>query len=218
MLHLLPEYHKQKVTTEYRQRVLVVLGLGIILTTFVSGGFLVPAYISTYSKYSVVEDRRAQLELEIKRSENNDDASKVKDIVSTINVLKKYGLKEKPSDIFSRILEHKPQGVTISGFIYTPPADINDPINLTAVDISGVALNRTVLSQFSDALRKDKVFSTVYIPISSFAKEKNIGFTVKLTISKDKNNWAYTPVGNVVSQSSTTTAHKTETETATSTQ
>jgi hypothetical protein len=45
------------------------------------------------------------------------------------------------------------------------------------------------LAGFNDSLKKDKVFKSVFIPISSFAKDKDIQFTVKLTVSRDSSDW-----------------------------
>lgn len=202
MLHLLPDYHKEKVISEYRGRVLTVFSVGILILTVVSLIFLIPVYISTHSRYALVDQQKRDLEAQIQRSENTDDAEKVKEIISTVGVLKQYVLKEIPSDIFGRILVNKPKGVLVTGFIYTPPSDIKST-DLSTVDISGIASNRIALAQFNDALKKDKVFKNVFIPISSFAKDKDIQFTVKLTISRDSADW--TSLGTEALTSTTTT-------------
>ncbi len=188
MLHLLPDYHKEKVVSEYKGRVLTIFSIGIFALILVSSVFLIPVYISTHGRFAVVDQQKKDLEAQISRSESNDDAEKVKEIVSAVGVLKQYALREVPSSVFNRILVNKPKGVTITGFIYTPPST---PLSedLTTVDISGIASSRVALAGFNDSLKKDKVFKSVFIPISSFAKDKDIQFTVKLTVSKDSSDW-----------------------------
>lgn len=202
MLHLLPDYHKEKVVLEYRGRVLTVFSIGLFVLIIVSSIFLIPVYVSTHSRYALVEKQKQDLEAQIQRSEKTDDAEKVKEIVSAVGVLKQYALREAPSDIFNRILVNKPNGILITGFIYTPPSDIKST-DLSTVDISGVASNRVALAGFNEALKKDKVFKSVFIPISSFAKEKNIQFTVKLTVSRDSTDW--TSMGSEALTSTSTT-------------
>ncbi len=202
MLHLLPDYHKEKVISEYRGRVLTVFSIGLLILIMVSAIFLIPVYISTHGRYALVDQQKQDLEIQIQRSENTNDAEKVKEIVSAVGVLKQYALKEAPSDIFNRILVNKPKGILVTGFIYTPPSDIKST-DVSTVDISGVASNRIVLAAFNDALKKDKVFKSVFIPISSFAKEKDIQFTVKLTISRESTDW--TSLGSEALTSTSTT-------------
>jgi hypothetical protein len=147
-----------------------------------------------------------QLESEISLSNRTDDADTIKEIVSTMAVLKKYHITEIPSEVFSRILASKPRGITVTGFIYTSPSDPTAADQFSVVDISGTASSRIVLSQFNDVLKKDKIFKTVFIPISSFAKEKNITYTLKLTISNQPKDWNYVPVdiSGTTSQSAST--------------
>lgn len=191
MLHLLPDYHKQQVIAEYRNRVLIVFSVGILILVIISAVFLIPVYISTHGRYSVVAAQRESIEAQIAGGENTDDAEKVKEIVSAVEVLKSYTLSEYPSEIFTRILRVKPSGIKITGFIYTPPANQIGTVELSSVDISGVASTRIALSKFNDELKKDKVFKSVFVPISSFAKDKDIVFTVKLTISREPADWGY---------------------------
>ncbi len=188
MLHLLPDYHKEKVISEYKGRVLTIFSIGIFVLVLISSVFLIPVYISTHGRFAIVDQQKKDLEAQISRSENNDDAEKVKEIVSAVGVLKQYAPKELPSSVFNRILVNKPKGVVITGFIYTPPSTPFSE-DLTTVDISGMAVSRVALAGFNDALKKDKVFKSVFIPISSFAKDRDIQFTVKLTISRDGADW-----------------------------
>ncbi|MBU3668780.1 MAG: hypothetical protein FGM57_02315 [Candidatus Taylorbacteria bacterium] len=147
--------------------------------------------------------QKKEMELQISKRENNDDAEKVKEIVSAVEILKKYKMKELPSEVMTRIIRDKPRGVTVLGFIYTPPANqVESTEELSTIDISGVASTRVALSLFSETLKKDKVFKSVFIPISSFAKDKNIAFTVKLTISKNPSDWSYQD-GSALSSTST---------------
>lgn len=194
MLHLLPEDHKQKVITEYRQRAFIVFSFGILLLMFLSVIFLIPAYLSSHGKYQIVERTKAGLQKSISMSENNQDADKVKDIVLSVETLKMYTLKEFPTDVYERILRNKPKGVTINHFVYTPNVSVGVTAEPTTVDLSGVSNTRAELLKFSDSLKKDKAFKSVNVPLSSFAKDRAIEYSIKLIISNQSSDWGYVPL------------------------
>jgi hypothetical protein len=141
----------------------------------------------------VVQTIKSDLQKNINKSENNQDADKVKEIVLSVETLKSYTLKEFPMEVYERIIKNKPKGVTINRFIYTPNVSVGVTSEPTTVDLSGVANTRADLLRFNDSLKKDKAFKSVNIPLSSFAKDRAIEYSVKLIVSNQSLDWGYLP-------------------------
>jgi hypothetical protein len=126
-------------------------------------------------------------------------------------------LKEFPTEVYERILKSKPKGVTINRFIYTPNVSVGVTNEPTTVDLSGIANTRAELLKFNDSLKMDKAFKSVNIPLSSFAKDRAIEYSVKLIISNQPLDWGYVPADVTTSASGSTEKVPTENVSATST-
>lgn len=181
MLNLLPEEQKKKVTQEYSKRIWIVLCFGVIAVVAVSATFLIPVYVMAYGTYADFLNQKKELDSRIAASERDTSAESVRDISGAIRILKQYNVATPPTKLIESVVKNRAPGVRIVHISYTPSQ--NDPV---AIDISGRATTRTALVNFSDKLKANPDFSSVSIPISNFAKEKNIDFTAKLIVAPEK--------------------------------
>jgi hypothetical protein len=99
-------------------------------------------------------------------------------MAGTVAALQKFSKIAPPSKLIEAVVAARPEGVKYTHITYTPSQ--NDP---GAIDLSGKADTRADMVALSDNLKRDPHFSSVNIPISIFAKEKNIVFSVKLVAS-----------------------------------
>lgn len=178
MLNLLPEEQKTKVVKEYTKRVFIVLSVGVCVVTIISATFLIPVYVISYSTYKEALVKKTDLDSKINASEKGTSVESIKDISSAISVLTKYDNSVYPSKLIESIILKKPQNIRVTAITYTPSKDVPPTI-----DIAGRAAFRSALVAFSSALQADPYFKSVYIPISNFAKEKNIDFNMRLVAS-----------------------------------
>lgn len=178
MLHLLTEEHRKKVVTEYRKRVTITLLLGLLCVCVISSVFILPTYFLSHGKYAsvVIQDEALDSELAIK--EENGSSESIKNVTLSIEALKIFEQVKNPSVILDNVVRSKPAGVQLRNFIFTP----GEGAAMT-VDIAGNADTRKSLVQFNQRLKNNSVFDDVVIPLSDFAKEKNINFSLKLIVS-----------------------------------
>lgn len=178
MLHLLTEEHRQKVIKEYRKRVLVVFFLGLFFVSVVGAIFIMPTFFLSYSRYSDFKNKEASLDSELKRIENAGSSDSVKETALTMEALKMFSNKKDIAILIENLTKEKSQGVQIKNLIFTP-----GETNTVVIDIAGRADTRRSLVTFEQNLKGNDLFDDVIVPIGSFAKEKNIDFSMKLFVS-----------------------------------
>jgi hypothetical protein len=178
MLHLLPEDHKKKVVKEYHMRLAVILFTSVIFIMVVSAVLAIPAYVVSYGKYAEIVAQKSGIDFEIAKIEKEDSSKEVKELTDMVDLIKNNNTLVYPTDVVEQIILQKPKGITISNFTYTPSAD-----GQVVIDISGESATRQNLAEFSEILKKIENFSGVIIPISSFAKDRDIEFNLKINVS-----------------------------------
>ena len=175
MLNLLPVEQKKKVVAEYSRRIWTIVLLGVIVVTIVSGIFLLPVYLMANGTYTQVAREKETLERQIAESQKNSSEESVKNIYEIIGILDQYNVPISSTALIQASVLDKPSGVNIGHIVYTPSKD--SPATL---DVYGKAATRAALVSYSDNLKLDGNFSSVFIPISSFTKERDVTFSVKL--------------------------------------
>lgn len=182
MLHLLTEEHRQKVVSEYKKRVLGVLFIGIFFVFVVSSVFILPTFFLSYGRYSDVKSKAQFLDAELSLKEDPSSSESIKSITSSIEALRMFDNKKSVYSILEGLIKEKPAGIQIKNIIFTPSMS-QDNIETMTVDIAGRSETRRSLVLFDQNLKSSPVFSNVVVPLASFAKEKNIDFSMKLTVS-----------------------------------
>lgn len=178
MLHLLTEEHRQKVIKEYRKRVLIVFFLGLLLVSAVSAVFILPTFFLSYGRYSDYKQKEKSLGAELAKIESASASEGVKDANLSIEALRMFAEDKAVSVLAEKVIGQRPQGVQLKTMIFTPGES-----NTVVIDIAGRADTRRSLVSFEQQLKANAVFDDVVVPIGSFAKEKNIDFSMKLFVS-----------------------------------
>ncbi len=178
MLNLLPEEHKKKIVGEYTKRVWTVVLGGMIGLVFISGIFFLPVYLMSRGVYTEALKAQVDIDNRIAASEKNAGGGSIKDVQGTINALDHFNRPSAASVLIQAVVLDKPAGIILGHIVYTP-----SNTSPSTLDVSGKAATRSSLVNFSERLKADGSFGSVYIPISSFTKEKDIAFTVKLVAS-----------------------------------
>jgi hypothetical protein len=176
MLHLLTDEYKKKVEREYRYRVLTVVSLIIIVLCVFGLILITPSYLKIHSTHSKLTAERDSYTEKIKSRQDDNSIDGIKSVQNAITILKSYSQQYSVRDTVLNLASKKQKGISISRFAYSKTKDV------PTVDISGKADSRASLMSFSDQLKKDTSFSGVTIPLSSFAREKDIDFSLKLSV------------------------------------
>ncbi|MCF7865754.1 MAG: hypothetical protein K9M11_04620 [Candidatus Pacebacteria bacterium] len=178
MLHLLTDEQRKKVVVEYRKRVVITFLFGVLCVCIIGSVFILPTFFISYGKYAVVLEKSKALDYELAVKEESGSSENIKNVTLSIEALKIFEDSKNPSAILNGIVSAKPNGIKIRNFIFTPGEDA-----AMTVDLSGTADVRKSLVQFKQGLNDNSAFDDVIIPLSDFAKEKNINFSLKIIVS-----------------------------------
>jgi len=174
MFKLLTDEARQKVSEEYtlRRGVLTMLGVSAVLV--VGSISLVPAYIISESHIRVAQARTEALK-------NSPTGEKRDELVSWLSVTNKKlkilspnSQTSIPYESFIKVVSSKSTGIKIAELEWSK-TDTD-----TLLVIRGNASDRQALLDFQSKLNDTKAFSKAVLPVSDFAKDKDIDFELKL--------------------------------------
>ncbi len=181
MFNLLPFEEKKKLRKEYKRRLFVVFLLMLLLAEGIMVVLLVPTFILMRSHE---QDLNAQLlEYSVLAAEGEGSSFNVllKQTTEKLNELSPLRNKARTSEAVIKIVSIKPAGVHLERFTYKAGKDF-----VTGdIVIDGKSDTRDALLLFRKALEAEPSFSAIRLPVSNFALEKDIPFSVGLTISFD---------------------------------
>ena len=176
MLHLLTDEYKKKVSREYAHRVLIVVSCIVIGLSALGILLIAPSYLKIHSTYTKLINERDLYAEKIKSRQDDNSVDGLRNVMNSITILNTYGQQYSVRDIVLDLVARKQKGISISRISFSKPKDIS------ILEVSGKADTRASLVSFSEELKKDTAFSGVTIPLSSFAREKDIDFSLKLTV------------------------------------
>ena len=174
MLNILSTEEKKKILTEYRLRLAVVSVFAVAALVFSSLVLLVPSYLLAVSKYNDTKNSLESLEGKDNRIDKEKSTNaQILAVNKKIDIFLKTNTANTlvPSVVITKILSSKGDAIKITGITYSALLDQE------RIVVTGVALNRDKLAQFVDTLKKDKSFTSVDVPISSYVKSTNINFS-----------------------------------------
>lgn len=178
LTNLLPSSNARTLARRYFMRCATVFILLTTLAVIAHGIFLIPTYV--YARGEVV---REQTELDALTqklaSENGSDTGKRTAAIQTdVQYLSRLDGRPTASGAIRAVLAVAHPGIHISGFTITAPATTDAQMSMV---ISGVSDTRDALRSYVGALGQLPSISKADLPISTYAKETNIPFTITLT-------------------------------------
>lgn len=175
-MNLLPQKEKMENQRDYFYRFSAGL-VGAALVSLLLGGFaLLPPYI-------LIQAKQAELKTELNSFDNSQNASGSEEVYKLletanqrVNFLSLY------SDLFlttavKEILARRPAGVVITSLAYHPQENANGR-SVAVVSLKGVASRREVIMEFVKNLQTEPTFVGINVPVSSFAKDRDIEFSL----------------------------------------
>ena len=177
MINLIPQSFKRSVTIEYWTRVLSV-GLFILSAILIASSLLLlPVYVRINSQIHTFETAA------------NEAATRVSEYNLSSATLVKTGTK-------ARLLLELRNEVKFSAIISILQGMENSKVSIESIDLtrieteiapiqlSGKAMTRQSLADFRTALLARPEIDTVLLPISNLAQDKDISFSVTITMKK----------------------------------
>jgi len=177
MLNILPKEQKNVLKKEYQlRRIVVWLGL-VFVSLAVSLVLILPSYLVYRIK---ARDVRTELERSRKLLEadfqSGDVAGETTRAIKNTEELKPFTAKTSVYSLL-KIFESKPNTVRISEISF-----LSQGVEASKLLVRGIAADRESLTSFARALESRPEFGSIDLPVSNFAKERSIDFSMTITI------------------------------------
>ena len=178
LTNLLPSERLAALSRNYFLRLGVVVVVFVTLLTFAAIVLLIPTYVLLTQS---MQTKRAHLSaIESALSSGNGTALSTRLAALSSNAAALSSLARAPSasaTVRAALALSRP-GVTLSGLAYTPAAGAVS----STLAISGTAATRDALRSYQLALAGAPFARTADLPVSAYAKDSNIDFTITVTL------------------------------------
>ena len=177
MFNLLPAIQKEKIRTEYKLHLVTVI---LILVIFLEISFLIlllPSWVISYFKEKELllnEDAANHSSIYKKAEETQAVIVQTNAKLKILNTAMEY---PKLGHLVNSVISNKTSDIYINQFSYTSAGQI------ASMSITGISNTRESLVLFIKNLQSSGSFKEVNLPVSNFAKDKNIDFSINLNIT-----------------------------------
>lgn len=179
LTNLLPPERRRALARDY------FLHLGVVVVWFMTALvlaaalLLVPTYVFLAKSSRAKEAHLANIESTLASSDGTALSARLAALTNNMGALVALARSPSASAITRAILAIQRPGITLSGFAYTP-ADETRPGTFT---ISGTAATRDALRTYQLVLQSAPFARSADLPVSTYAKDSNIDFTVTVTLA-----------------------------------
>ncbi|MEK7086165.1 MAG: hypothetical protein AAB709_00895 [Patescibacteria group bacterium] len=176
---LLPFSRRQTLTREYHLRlgvVALILFSALVLTAAV---LLLPTYVFLVKSAYVKAEHLANITSALSSSDETALSARLSSLSSDAAALISLSKKPAVSKIMRSVLSVPRAGITLSGFVYTPVTGKGSNV----LALSGVAATRDALRGYQLMLQGTQGIVSAEVPVSAYAKDANILFTITLTLA-----------------------------------
>lgn len=177
MFKLLTDEARRKVSHEYalRRAMLAIAGLSVVLVVGIVA--LVPSYVISLAHINAAKERTIALQNSPTREKSKELVASLEGINLKLKTLAP-GTPDMPYEYFLKVIDVKPKGVKLNNFSW-----LKDKKSVT-ISIQGTANSRQDLLDFENRLNSSGNFSKAILPVSNFAKDKDIDFDLSLLVTK----------------------------------
>lgn len=173
--NLLPPERVRSLRQIYFLRLAVVTVALLTGLVGIHSVLLLPSYLYADSQ---ARDREAELMLRsaaLEGSEEEEIGARVSRLSEDASYLVGLGAVPKASSAISAVLTLPRDGIRLVGFSFAPKEEG------AVMTVSGLASTRESLRRYEQALASQPYVTSASLPISAYAKERDIDFTVTLT-------------------------------------
>lgn len=161
----------------YFLRLLTVVLLAIAALVLANAVLLLPSYGYARAEVARYRDQLAGLDASLTTAQEKEVNARIKALADASTYLSRLGKVPSATNLLRAILAVPHTGIALTGFTFTPAsADTKAKMTLT-----GSALSRETLRKYVLSLEQLPYVDTADLPISAYAKESDIPFTITLT-------------------------------------
>ncbi|MFM2331115.1 MAG: hypothetical protein RLZZ26_622 [Candidatus Parcubacteria bacterium] len=180
MTNLLPPERRRGLTRDFTLRIAVVLVVLVTSLTLVAGAMLLPTYIFLQASAQSKKDHLANVEHALSASDGASLAARLATLSTNAAKLTALGSAPSVGVVLQKVLAIAHPGIVLTNFSYTPSAG---PSLLSTVVVSGSSTTRETLHSYQLALESAPFVRTAVLPVSAYANDTNITFTITLTLA-----------------------------------
>ena len=176
LTNLLPEERVRSLRQLYFLRLAVVSVLLLSGVAIVHGVLLLPSYLYVRAQIAERTVSLATLSAALAGSEEREISSRVAALAEDSAYLARLSTLPKASTAISSIIALPRPGIRLTGFSFASKEGAE-----ATMSVSGIAATREALRTFEQSLSDEPYVSAADLPISAYAKERDISFTITLT-------------------------------------
>ena len=177
LTNLLPPERRRAAKRDYFFRVATVAISALTCVVVGSGVLLIPSYLYVNQQIQVSQARSKDIDTQLASIKGQEASTRMATISGDADYLTRLSGIPTASAVFRAVLGVPRAGITLTGFTFTPPQTKDDG----KMTLTGIASTREALRTYNDALTALPFVSNVDLPISSYAKDSVIPFTITLT-------------------------------------
>ncbi|MDB5190433.1 MAG: hypothetical protein JWN49_759 [Parcubacteria group bacterium] len=178
LTNLLPASFIRDVRQGYFLRVITVAIALAVFLVLVHGLLLIPSYLYTSSRVVSEQKELDTITNSLQSSEEKQANTRITALRANVTYLGRLSTLPTASAAVRALLAVPRDGIRLGGFTFTAPGTAAATGKMS---VTGVASTRDSLRLYTLALQQLPFISSVDLPISAYAKESNIPFTITLT-------------------------------------
>lgn len=175
--NLLPRAKSRALRREYFVRlVTVAFGLATLLV-IIHGVLLLPAYLYTHTQVAREQAELDRIAASASSAQERAVNAQINAVQADISYLGRLSTLPTASGAIRAVLTVPHPGITLSGFTYTAPTNTAE----AQMTVTGTASTRDALRSYVSSFSQLSYISKADLPISAYAKDIAIPFTITLT-------------------------------------
>ncbi len=177
MFNLIPDSVKEKILKDYQRRRGVVWLFMTAVLSIVVLIFLLPTYVHVFFEVKNVSASVEIVKSSLQLKEADEVVGTIKKTNEQLRTLFSASSSFKTSEIVERALKAKNSFIHITDIEY-----IETKIGSSTLQLRGIADRRESLREFVTTLESIESFEKVELPVSNFAKDRDIDFSVTIRL------------------------------------
>lgn len=175
LTNLLPEERERALRREYRFRLGTLAALILTLAIAIHAALLLPSYLYLADAVDLQDAHLSGIAADLASSEEASMNARLAALDADAGRLLTLSSSTSATGVIKAILAVPHLGITLTGFSYSAPAPSG------RLTLTGSAATRESLRQFAAALAALPYVTKADLPLSAYAKESDIAFTITLT-------------------------------------
>ncbi len=175
LTNLLPVDRLRALRQIYFLRLCVVSLIVLAGVISIHGVLLMPSYLYLEGQVTDRTQTLAAIEEQLARSEEKEVRARIASLTADATYLARLAGQPKASATVSAITKLPRPGIQLTGFSFAPT---EGGVTMT---VSGTATTREALRTYERVLSEQTYITSATVPISAYAKDTDIAFTITLT-------------------------------------